>query len=64
MTENLMRAYESGGNRWPEFKSLSQLAHDLGVHAENYLLDDGKLVADLRAAANYLNAFAKRDLDV
>ena len=44
--------------RHQEFKSLKQLAHDLRVHANNYLLGDGQLCADLNAAANYLEALS------
>jgi hypothetical protein len=39
-------------------KSLQQLAADLHEHAYKYAFTDGQLVADLRQAANYLEAIA------
>jgi len=43
------------------FKSLQQLALDLRDHAYRYALQDGQLIADLKAAANYLEAMAAND---
>ena len=42
-------------------KSLAVLASNLREHAYRYTLDDGQLAADLRQAANYLEAVAKND---
>ena len=42
-------------------KSLLTLAGDLREHANAYAFDDGQLAADLRQAANYLEAVAKND---
>jgi hypothetical protein len=39
-------------------KSLTRLTQDLREHAYRYTLDDGQLAADLRQAANYLEAVA------
>lgn len=39
-------------------KTLRQLANDLHQHAYRYAFDDGQLCADLRQAANYLEAIA------
>lgn len=41
-----------------ELKSLVRLAKDLREHAYKYTLEDGQLAADLRQAANYLEAVA------
>lgn len=43
------------------FKSLTVLAQHLREHAYAYTFDDGALVADLLAAANYLQAMAEHD---
>jgi hypothetical protein len=40
------------------FKDLTTLVRDLRAHATNYALDNGALVRDLMAAANYLEAVA------
>lgn len=44
--------------RKPVLKSLRQLSRDLREHATKYAFDDGDLCADLRQAANYLEAMA------
>jgi hypothetical protein len=41
------------------FKSLQHLAQDLRDHATKHAFDDGQLCADLKAAANYLEAMAQ-----
>ena len=41
------------------FKSLKQLAQDLRDHATKHAFNDGQLCADLKAAANYLEAMAQ-----
>lgn len=46
-------------HRPPRLKSLLGLAHDLREHANRYAFDDGALYADLRQAANYLEAMAR-----
>lgn len=46
-------------NRQPKLKSLLGLARDLREHANRYAFDDGALYADLRQAANYLEAMAR-----
>jgi hypothetical protein len=40
------------------FKSLQHLAQDLRDHANKHAFNDGQLCADLKAAANYLEAMA------
>ena len=42
-------------------KSLLQLARDLRRHANNHAFTDGNLYADLKQAANYLEAMANND---
>lgn len=59
MTDNLLKMLaESLAQQYQGYKSLGALAHDLRVHANNYTFDDGALCADLRAAANYLEALS------
>jgi hypothetical protein len=41
------------------FKSLQHLAQDLRDHATTHAFNDGQLCADLKAAANYLEAMAQ-----
>jgi predicted metal-dependent phosphoesterase TrpH len=42
-------------------KSLLQLARDLRRHANNYAFENGEMYADLKQAANYLEAMANND---
>lgn len=63
MTRALMAAIAEitdamANNRKPVLKSLKQLAGDLREHANRYAFDDGNLCADLKQAANYLEAMA------
>lgn len=44
-----------------QLKSLARLTADLREHAYKYTMEDGQLAADLRQAANYLEAIAKEE---
>ena len=62
MTENLLTALaESTRARAPRLKNLTELTKDLRTYAMAYIFEDGALVDDLLAAANYLEAIANRD---
>lgn len=51
-------AYQDAEREASQLKSLTQLVLSLRDHAYVYTFTDGQLVADLRQAANYLEAVA------
>lgn len=54
-------AYQDAERAAAQLKSLKSLVNALRDHAYNYTFTDGSLVADLRQAANYLEAIAERN---
>lgn len=52
-------AYQELEREHRRLKNLAELAEALREHAYTYAFHDGRLVADLRQAANYLEALTK-----